>query len=318
MRVWASIILGVIGAGCSIHPQTQDFSRDYVPDIVKKIKCEARDAILQTVGPDEKNYLMETGVAFAFDFIMSEANSAGTAGTLGIPVPNGSVSVTLDLSEDKERQTKQRVVVSDTFGDLVKMTDCGEAQLAENFRYPVTGNIGLLATFENYYRLMKSHAGNSLVGTFEDEVEYKTDLTSSLSSKLKLVAVSTRAIEASGGFGADRSDLHRVKLTFTPVPNAAQSKAIAKAKKRARDKELALLRQERAIPLAVELKKSGDGTTIQGFREGGGEQQVEIPPPPVKIRKPSNLEIKEEALRTLEKSDSRAFQDSFRREFESR
>lgn len=318
MRVGTALIALISLSGCSIHPTTEDFSRELVPDIIRKVKCEARDAVLATVPNDPQFYLMDTGVAFAFDFIMSEANDAGSTGTFGIPVPNGSVAISFGLSDSKDRKTTQRVTIADTFGDLAKMTTCDGTVPNENFRYPITGTIGLLATFENYRSLMNDHVGNSLMGSFEDELSFTTDLGASLSSRVRLTAVSTKSLDVTGGAEVARSDLHRVKLTFTPVPNSYQRAEKAKLDKKKRMAELKKIAQEKAIPTVVRIE-DGKSVVIPPKAENGRHPPSN--PPTVSspaARRPSNYEIKEEALRALERSDSRAFQDSFRREFEER
>ncbi len=328
MRVVFAFVALAIGSGCSIHPNTEDFSRESVPQIVRKVKCEARDAVIATVGTDTKNYLMETGVAFAFDFIMDETNEFGSEGTFGIPVPNGTVSIGFGVGEDKNRKTQQRVTISDTFGDLVKAPDCGEATHVVDYKYPITGEIGLSATFENYKTLMDEHKGNSLLGTFEDEIGFKTDLAASASARVKLVAVTGKSLDVSGSTSAARTDIHRVKLTFTPAINSYQLAERQKVKKQARLAELKRLSEEKSIPTVVQVvgpdnmpidpKAHPQGPRILGLIPEARPSRIARPSPAASTRRPSSYEMKVEALRTLERSDARAFQDSFRREFEPR
>ena len=91
--------------GCAIHPQTDDLSRDSLPEIVMKIRCEAKAAILQ-VFPDETDYLRSTSVGFKFEFTMKENDDLGSNGTVKIPISFGSFTMGWESGLQKERRTR--------------------------------------------------------------------------------------------------------------------------------------------------------------------------------------------------------------------
>ena len=71
-------------AGCSIHPLPGDFSRTSTVDIVRSLRCEARDGVeslLAGLKPQERlraqPIIRVTKIGYDFSFTINEANDAG-------------------------------------------------------------------------------------------------------------------------------------------------------------------------------------------------------------------------------------------------
>lgn len=198
-------------SACAVHPQTQDFSRDFMPEIVSKVRCEARSAISETFGevPEMRGIV----AAFDFDFIMTENNDATSKGSVVIPIHLGAFSIGWAAGAERTRKTTQELKFEESFGELLDIRYCDLPKNA-NYRYPITGSIGLKGTFDNFSRVLKLRENKKISGFF-DEVEFTTFINGSITPKIELAPRVGRKITAEATLVADRSDLHRVKLTFT-------------------------------------------------------------------------------------------------------
>src|SRR5262245_45651398 len=71
-------------AGCSMHPLPEDFSRASTVDIVRSLRCEARDgmeSVLTSLRPDQRSnaeaIIRATKIGYDFSFKIDETNDAG-------------------------------------------------------------------------------------------------------------------------------------------------------------------------------------------------------------------------------------------------
>ena len=85
-------LLGGLMVGCATHPDTENFSREMIPTIVHKARCEARAAILE-IAPDSKDSLRQTGVVMDFSFDLTENNNASTKGAVVVPINLGTFTI---------------------------------------------------------------------------------------------------------------------------------------------------------------------------------------------------------------------------------
>lgn len=253
MRRCAFLFLFSLTSGCSIHPQTEDLSRNILPEIIHKIRCEARAAVLREF-PDKGYYLRQAGVNFDFDFELVENNDATAEGTVVLPMVWGTFTAGWDAGMKNQRQTTQVINITDAFKNLVALTDCGPGLPRRNYVYPITGEIGLATTFRNFRLVVENNSG--LIKEFSDEVKFTTNFYAAALPAIKLVPKNHpgRIIGADANLKGQRIDTHSVKLTFNVPRTLAEKIADANDKVEARRKELLKLAEEKQLPTLVELK----------------------------------------------------------------
>ncbi len=299
-----------------------------LPEIVQKVRCEARLALHATL-TDPKDYLWDLGLGLVFYFEMAEDNDASSKGSITIPITLGSYTVAYTAGGARERKTIQKIDTANTFQDIANLKICDDTLPRQNFKYPITGEIGLQATFENYAMLMRLHADESLVGGFEDEVQFTTLIGGSITPSIELKPKPGKLIKAEATLAAQRLDIHRVKLVFTPARNARQREMASLQKSKERARELARMRDEKNIPTRVQIVDE-DGKVINPItglpeapktpatKKGADRPDTKRLRTPAQPRRDSAEEIRRETLRNNERSESRAFQERFQREFERR
>jgi hypothetical protein len=316
------VVICVGLSGCSIHPQTEDFSRSAVPDIIAAIKCEAQQAILAEI-PDPRSYLIKTGLGLAFFFEMTESNDRTASANFTFPLSEGIFRIVAGAGLEKERKSTQRLTTADTFGDILEL-ECHGGDQPPNYVYPITGNIGLGATFRNYVRIMQQHEDESLLGEFNDEVQFTTAIGKSLTPSIDLRPVSGRLIDARLTLADQRVDVHRVRLSFTVPSTEFQETAAQLKARKARLRELARIEEERRIPSLVQLLDK-NGNVIDSFDDDGRPRVApsgvrETPTPRARVQPPAapeaDADIRLRTLEDLERSERKAFEERFTREFE--
>lgn len=285
MRIcgFLSCLLACPFLGCAIHPDTQDFSRDMVADIVFHVQCEAKRAITnalareylrgalhdvvasdarlqnsafdQIIPIDEIDefaaHLEKTALNLNFRFITTEDDDLTTTGSVKVPISQGSFTIGWDAGAEKQRKTDQVVRFTDSFGQL-EAQNCSPESPRRNFVYPVTGHIGLQATFDNFVRIAAQQRGEGNL-IFNDEITFTTRLIGAVNPSVVLVPDLGRLIQASATALAAREDLHRLTLTFKQVRTIAQEHARLDAKNEEREKELEFIRSQHRIPQRVQL-----------------------------------------------------------------
>ena len=163
----------VIILGCSIHPLPQDYSRDSTVEIVTKIRCEAREAIILhatkkpakfdddlkralSAGTDKaarlsavkKDLIVETlgeaQIGYGFKFTISEKDGGSVRSNFVFPFGNGKTSLNLGIGEDKERKSDRIFDIKESFAEILIDEPLGnECALSPEWKYPITGSIGL-------------------------------------------------------------------------------------------------------------------------------------------------------------------------------
>ena len=314
--------------GCSIHPQTEDFSRSAVPDIVTAIKCEAQQAILAEITADNK-YLMKSGLGLAFYFEMAEDNNKTALGSFTFPITQGLFRLGYSAGIQKERRAVQRLSTIDTFEDILSV-ECKGKIRESNIIYPISGSIGLDATFKNYVRVMAQHIDASQVDEFNEEVQFTTNFGGTLTPSIDLRPVSGRFVDARVNLEEGRVDIHRVKLSFTPPRTEFQNAMDLAKAQRTRAREIARLKEERKIPQKVQIVDANE-KVITPFADDGQPRvdpradQDAIEPrsrqrrsDPVQTVSPeeSTADIRRRTKQDLERSERKAFEEQFTREFQ--
>lgn len=75
--------LSFIASGCSIHPLQDDVTRLPLPEIIHKVRCEAKDAVEYY---DPHHRFDEVTVTYVFDFVITEGNEASADGKFTVPI----------------------------------------------------------------------------------------------------------------------------------------------------------------------------------------------------------------------------------------
>lgn len=121
MRILYIFLLAAIPLnGCAIHPRTEDFSREMLPDIIARIRCETKAAI-ESVFPNPHDPLRGTAIVYAFEFTMTENNDATSKGSIKIPVTLGALTIGWDGGLTKSRETLQKITVGNDFPRLLAL-----------------------------------------------------------------------------------------------------------------------------------------------------------------------------------------------------
>ena len=274
----------VVLSGCSLHPNTQDFSRSMVADIVFHVQCEANRAI-QTALNDEnlftalqdtieadkefrnapevqlsdiqkfRKHLLKTALNLNFQFIITEDNDLTSKGGVTIPIVEGAFTIGWDAGTNKQRKTDQTVKFSDTFKELTNL-QCEQREPRRNYLYPVVGQVGLQDTFDNFVKIAARQRGSEMSG-FSDQIIFDTLIRGSVTPSVRLVPAAGRLITANLNAAAMRNDRHFVTLTFAQVKTTAQKRAAQKLAQtiaaKAIEDELALARLKKKIPQRVQI-----------------------------------------------------------------
>ncbi len=317
--VCVAVALSSLFSGCAIHPQTEDFSGTFLPTIVSKIRCEAKRAIEQ-VFPDKQDYLRRgTGMTFEFTFVLTENDNATSNGAVTFPIEFGFIKLGWDAGVKKQRETTQTVNVSDAFVRLLSL-DCSPEAGRANFAYPITGEIGLLRSFQNYERVANQNTG--LLSQFSDDVEFITEIYGSAKPSISLSPVGGRPLSAEGELKISRKDKHKLKVSFT-APKTAEALAKASAKEiQARKLELAKLKIEKSLPTSVLLvgpdgkplppssfSAPGAGNVPWSFQPEGGPGET----PAEKTARETYLKEQKKYQKQLKQQRDKVIEDEFRK-----
>lgn len=207
-------------AGCSTHPLPEDVSRKSTVDIVKRMRCEIREAVNKLSSAD--NVELE-GTVVGFDFVlkMTEENKA-TAGKLSFADPLARGKFTLDLtgSAEKERFNERRFRVVDNMYKLSLEENCSEQEQRANFVYPITGRIGLDELVFTYWKLkdvtsFKPYEDDDQ-RAFIDKLLFTTTLSAGLSPTIQIdsPAGGFELTNASVAGNVVRKDEHQVTVAI--------------------------------------------------------------------------------------------------------
>jgi hypothetical protein len=238
-------------AGCSVHPIPDDVGPQLpTEEIVRSIRCEmklgvvdvvqrlldkeaginvdtrslltrsGRHAAISSTPPQViESFLKEygkVGVAYDFEFDIKEHNHAEAG--FGFKLPYTSPAA-LDLGAsallDKIRAGKRTFSSQETFGDILDRKDwCENFKVRDkNLVYPITGSIGLRTVVKTFVALSEQGGGKE---SFVDTLSFTTTISGSITPTLKLNPVSNsfRLVSAGGNLSADRTDLHKIKISL--------------------------------------------------------------------------------------------------------
>ena len=212
-------------AGCSTFPRQGDVTRKSTYDIVQQIRCEARRAVIDIERDKHIYYYRTATVAYEFDFNITETNNATAEATWGLPYTlGGNLSVSADAGVNRNRSTMRNIKLKDTFDELLAIRYCADDKPAENFLYPIAGDIGVYEVVQTFIKLQQvDNPQSGSVFTFGDTLMFTTNLTGGVHPRLVITPVTDRfrLAGAEADLSASRNDVHKVTLTFAGDPPKA-------------------------------------------------------------------------------------------------
>jgi hypothetical protein len=199
---------------CSIHPLVDDVTRETTADIVRHIRCEARQAVLDhditsANAPAGTNTTL--AIAYEFTFSITENNNAKADINAEIPFLTKGSSFTLLANADSEQQrfSNRNFRILDTFDELRNGDYCSPKTLENNLTYPIAGEIGIYEVVTTFAKLSRvaslkkppfaplpkesqPEPLNKVVFRFADTLTFTTTLSGGVTPTLTLSPVSNR------------------------------------------------------------------------------------------------------------------------------
>jgi hypothetical protein len=221
--------LAPILANCSTHPLVDDVTRSTTFDVVEKIRCEAKRAIIDIDAalPRARRLGDDTTIGYEFTFDIAENNDASGSVTWFVPLAGGNFQLNADAGSTLTRHTTRNFTITDTFGVLRK-ANCSPETLEKNWIYPIAGEIGIyevVATFAQLYGVEDPQARDKEIFSFHDTLNFSTFLGAGVAPTLTLVADRSRVTNAGATLSARRSDFHAVVIALTGKPQTATAVA---------------------------------------------------------------------------------------------
>lgn len=216
MRLFAVWALLPLMAGCSIHPLPDDLSRKSTYDIVQKIRCEAKAAVM------EFGQGLNSAIVYAFYFNINEHNDASAGLTLANPLAKAAgFELTANGSVGTIRDGRRSFEVLDSFDDLRKLNCSRDREVS--WVYPLTGDVGMYDSVATFIRIQQTagpdgvdQAGKPKVFTFADTLTYTTTFMGGATAKVALAPFTDqlRLTAANASLGGSRMDVHKVTVTM--------------------------------------------------------------------------------------------------------
>lgn len=213
--------LSFFASGCSIHPLQEDVTRLPLPEIIHKVRCEAKDAVEYY---DPHHRFDEVTVTYVFDFTITEGNEASADGKFTVPISHGVFSIGFEAGKELERKSDRQIRIADSFGYL-RGRDCSNARFVESVKYPISGTTGLDEVFANFMDLAHEKPLNrvaAFIGTYRDIIAFTTTIGGAIKPSITLTPLSGRIFNVNGVIGGERKDLHQLTIQFEPPPIASR------------------------------------------------------------------------------------------------
>jgi hypothetical protein len=194
--------------GCAVHPLQEDVTGVTTVDIVHKVRCEAKAAILRSA-----RHRAFEGAAIAYNFTFSiTENNDGTAGAdFSLPIPAGTLKVVFGAGDKKQRKGERTFKLADSFREL-RALRCEDVILKESRRYPITGAIGLDEVVGNFVHVARLAEPKGKLSDFTDTITFTTKINGSINPTIALIPAKGHARNAGILLSADREDIHKVSV----------------------------------------------------------------------------------------------------------
>lgn len=250
---WVVVALVSGLQGCSVHPLPQDVSFASTVQIVRRIRCEAKEGLLAALekatsqNASKKKHVEKivegTTIGFEFMFAMAEDNKAA-GGVLtferGAAKAGDGFTLSLDAGLNSghgtdDTRTRKNTRIFRVVDNLRELEDarCGQRVKATgpNLIHPITGSTGMAEVVRTYIELetltdLTSVGVTKVTGkkgqqeteiiTFSDNLQFTTTLEVGAFTDLDLETVvgSLRLTRASVTGSALRKDYHSVRVVL--------------------------------------------------------------------------------------------------------
>jgi hypothetical protein len=233
-----------MGAGllaCSTHPLPQDVARVSVVDIVRRIRCEAKEGLEAALrraaaqGAKSRAHVERirdlSKIGYEFRFEISEDNKAGASELIferaaSHPGDGFKLVLVADLNGDNSENARKNTRIFSVIDDLKELhkARCGRAETTRrNPVYPITGSIGIAEVVQTYIELeamtevttVNAKKGEEMIA-FSDQLEFTTTFDAGANAELTFATVvgSWRLTKASLSGSAVRQDVHNVTVSL--------------------------------------------------------------------------------------------------------
>lgn len=242
-----AVLTSALGA-CAIHPLPEDVSGVNSSMIVRKIRCEARDAVikkalaytqyegvkldkmqLETLDIKKANpnlrLFAQTGIVFSFTLQGTENNGLALSGDIIKPIRNGTETLGSSLGGSLQRDNIRTFTVTDNFLELVQEVKddyCNFAPSGPNYMYPMVGRVGIDEMVDTFVdmALFNGLGGKADLATsakrgpptMTDTITFTTSITGGLTPKVVFTPVgkALQLMDATLGATVARTDKHSV------------------------------------------------------------------------------------------------------------
>ena len=241
-------------AACSIHPVPFDVPGYRTIDIVKRIRCEAKQALDKFAQEDafKRRIYDNMTIGYKFTFTITENNNLGAKANLFMPISNGTFTLGINGGSERERVGIRDFTFVDNFREARDEQVCNlgangnKDRNRENFAYPITGRIGLEEVIRTYLELQTIGLGKlppvvfklpprdpelrklakkqdrkapaTATAEFVETFEFATTISAGASPKVELKPIGSglSLTQASGDLSGSRTDRHAVIVTLAP------------------------------------------------------------------------------------------------------
>jgi hypothetical protein len=172
----------------------------------------------------------DVAIGYSFEFKMTDKNDTSAGLDFSMPFSKGSLTLGTSLSDVRSRTNTRQFDLAEEVGHLI--ADSGVCTvLSANWRYPLTGEIGLAETVKTYLKLAsiegffsddgKQSGGQgkpekSKAKEFSDELDFTTEIGGTLAPVLSLSPVPNqfRLVKVSPKVSGSRKDVHKLTINF--------------------------------------------------------------------------------------------------------
>lgn len=205
--------VSVFSVGCSTLPEQRDLTHVDTLEIIERVRCETREAVLKY---GKAHWINQVAIGYGYDFDATEDNALLASSTFVWPIHLGVVGLSGTAGAARQRDIDNKTNIAEVLGNLRKL-DCSNAKWDESFRYPIVGRIGTGEVIDRYVAIhgMSGILPGSLVRTLKFTAKY----TGGIHPSISLIPALKQAVNADVNLTADREDVHELILTLAaPAP----------------------------------------------------------------------------------------------------
>jgi hypothetical protein len=259
--------ISLAAASCALHPLPEDVTGYNTSMIVRKIRCEAREAIRKHTKKalEDRGYghitaqltddnatwkkhrydfpppilaLLDkydnTAIAYDFTFDITERGTATAGVDFLRTLTRGTFNLGVRAGGELDRENNRNFLISDTFENLVlelPQAYCENTQRGQNWTYPISGKIGLEELIGTFLDL--NERGNlgvkDKVHTMADTIRFRTKISGGATPRVELspVGPAFQFVKANLIADASREDIHKVLVSLSLPVDEPPPKTVA-------------------------------------------------------------------------------------------